>query len=110
MTPITNMLEILTPKFQTLLTTIPQNYCMLLLQLNSNLHYLLQDKTQLSATPNSLNKINMKTKESSRKKLNKSQGSCERRTKTKTKHGSTYEKIKNTQQQQNKHEKSYDVF
>ena len=100
MTPITNRLKLLTPKVQILLTSIPQNYCKLLLKLNS--------KPQLSATTNSLNKINMKTKESSSNKLNKIQGSCLRQ--TKNKHGSSYEKIKNTQQQKDKHAKSNDVF
>ena len=51
MTSITNRLELLTPKVETLLTTIPQNYCKLLLQneLQPQLPTLSQD-TQLSAT------------------------------------------------------------
>src|SRR4051812_20083442 len=101
---IPNRLELLTRKVQTLLTTIPQNYCKLLLQLNSNLNYLLQDKTQLNATSNSLNKINMKTKESSRNKLKKSEAFEKDRRKLKAKHGSSYEKIKNIQQKKDTHE------
>ena len=51
MTPITNKLNLLTPKVQTLLKTIPKNYCKLLLQLNRNLNYLLSSEdTQLIAT------------------------------------------------------------
>ena len=49
-TPITNMLKLLAPIVQTLLKSIPQNYCKLLLYLNSNLNYLLMQDTQLSAT------------------------------------------------------------
>ena len=49
-TPITNRLKLLTPIVQTLLKSIPQNYCKLLLYLNSNLNYLLMQDTQLSAT------------------------------------------------------------
>src|SRR3954468_9254506 len=71
-TSITNRLKLLTPKVQTLLKTIPQNYCKLLLQKNSNLNYLLQVKTHNSVQQaNSLNKINIKTQESSSNKLNK---------------------------------------
>src|SRR3954471_19853943 len=99
MTSITNRLELLTLKVQTLLTTIPQNYFMLLLQLNSNLNYLLQDKTQLSATTNSLNKINMKNgrefQQQTKQKLNVF---LKTNAKTKTKRGNSYENIMNTQQ------------
>ena len=51
MTPITNRLKLLTPKVQTLLKTIPQNYCKLLLQNEQKpqLPTFSQD-TQLSAT------------------------------------------------------------
>ena len=45
---INNRLNLLTPKVQTLLKTIPQNYCKLLLQMNSNLNYLLSVKTHNS--------------------------------------------------------------
>src|ERR1041385_1388540 len=102
-TPITNSLELLTPKFQTLLTSMPQNYCKLLLKLNSNLNYLLSRQDTNQCNNQLLNKINMKTKESSSNKLNKIQGSCYRQTKTIIKHGSSYEKIKNTQQQKDRH-------
>ena len=70
MTSITNRLKLLTPKVQTLLKTIPQNYCKLLLQLNSNLNYLFPSQdTKSVQQANSLNKINMKTKESFSNKL-----------------------------------------
>src|SRR4051794_14757728 len=82
MTSITNRLELLTPKVQTLLKTIHQNYCKLLLQLNSNLNYLLSVNTHNSVQQaNSLNKINMK--------INKHES-------TRAKHDNNYEKIKNT--------------
>src|ERR1041385_637387 len=76
MTSITNRLKLLTPKVQTLLKTIPQNYCKLLLQREKQLQLptSIQD-TKLSATCKLSNKIkhatyrkfNLKQKKSSRK-------------------------------------------
>src|ERR1043165_3099945 len=69
-------------------------------KMNSNLNYLLSVKTHNSVQQaNSLNKIHMKTKESSSLKLiklNKHEG-------TRAKHDSSYEKIKKTHNK-DKHE------
>src|ERR1041385_7373829 len=75
-TSITNRLELLTPKVQTLLQPIPQNYCKLLPQREKQLQLPTSSQdTKLSATGKLSNKIkhatyrnfNLKQKQSSRK-------------------------------------------
>ena len=50
MTSITNRLKLLTPKVQTLLTTIPQDYCKLLLKRIATSIPTSSQDTKLSAT------------------------------------------------------------
>src|SRR3954466_4967709 len=72
-TSITNRLELLTPKVQTLLYQYLKTIASYYYKENSNFNYLLLVKTQNSVQQaNCLNKINMQTIESSSLQQNKS--------------------------------------